>query len=79
MLNPGTIILEIKVLIDKMVKLPLRLQSAQTVSMNGRWSAPCPGTIRINCDVSWCKQIGMGGLRVIARDSRGGVVGAVNW
>lgn len=39
---------------------------------------PPLGTIRINCDALWCKQISMGGGGVVARDSNSEVVGGMN-
>lgn len=61
-----------------MEKLPNQQPSTQAVRGEGKWFASPSGTIRINCDASWCKQTGMGGVGVIARDSSEQVVGGLN-
>lgn len=33
------------------------------------WEAPETGSVKVNCDASWCRQTKTGGLRVVARNS----------
>lgn len=61
-----------------MDQLPRQGQPPQKEQVVEGWRTPPPGTIRIICDASWSSQIGMGGIGVITRDSRGEVVGGLN-
>lgn len=42
------------------------------------WKAPSPGTIKVNCDASWCRQTKTGGIRVVPRESEGHLIGGAN-
>lgn len=76
--QPGIIILEINATIDELMQLPNQRLSTPTANGEGKWTAPQPRTIQVNCDASWCKQTGMGGVSVIAHNSNGEVVGGIN-
>lgn len=42
------------------------------------WKATSPVIIKVNCDVSWCRQTKSGGNDVVARNSDGRLIGEAN-
>lgn len=42
-----------------------------------RWERLESGSIKINCDATWCISLGRGGIGVIVRDHSSGVLGGV--
>lgn len=45
---------------------------------NQEWEASGIGFVKVNCDASWSRQTKMGGIRVVARNSDGRLIGGAN-
>lgn len=76
--NLMTTVLEIKNAHEDYMRVPKLRSLAPNIRAAQGWTPPNPGTNKVNCDTSWCKETKLGGIVVVARNSDGQFIGGPN-